>query len=155
MFISIACVRLARRGVGNWGRHFRPALLPNHARRRRKDSPTRGPGSPPRTASPTRGKGSATQESITSSRLFRDISPTRVFTQAPQDSTRASLPELFKQKKGLQSLRPTYAFNPDTSQLGDDARQPKLLQRWVRCPVHGWHAATKRSCSVPCKGGSA
>lgn len=46
------------------------------------------------------------RESITRSRVTRDLSPQRVFDSSPVDCM-ASLPDLFKQKGGLESLRPS------------------------------------------------
>ncbi len=69
------------------------------------------------------------------SRLYRDISPTRVFAAAGvgeggiRDECRTSLPDLFRQKKGLQSLRPVYTIGADSLAESDDGRTPKLLQR--------------------------
>ncbi len=83
--------------------------------------------SPPSPRAALRSRGPTT-ESVASSRLFRDISPTKAFAQAGPDLTRVSLPELFKQKDGLQSLRPHYSI--DTSPKHEEPQSnPRLLQR--------------------------
>jgi hypothetical protein len=68
------------------------------------------------------------QDSINSSKLYRDISPTRVFTMRNKEVSLSTLPDLFKQKGGLQSLRPAYLTS--NSDEGTDAtRAPRLLAR--------------------------
>lgn len=75
-----------------------------------------------------RRKNATTGESLGTSKLFRDISPTRVFTMKGATATSASLPDLFKQKNALASLRPAYLQAGDDD--GQDAgRAPRLLAR--------------------------
>ncbi len=61
-----------------------------------------------------------------SSKLYRDISPTRLLATSLKQDT--SLPDLFKQKGGLQSLRPTYLTQLDSPEQ-DGAKTPRLLAR--------------------------
>jgi hypothetical protein len=68
------------------------------------------------------------QESISASKLYRELSPTRTF-QTSLDESRVTLPELFKQKNSLLSLRPTYANELIGGEEDDSGRTPKLLQR--------------------------
>lgn len=69
-------------------------------------------------------------ESISASKLYRDLSPQKVFA-GKQAHFRTSLPDLFKQKGGLQSLRPTYLTDPQSGDYDDGTKSPKLLSRWV------------------------
>ena len=71
---------------------------------------------------------SGLHESISASKLYRELSPTRVFT-ATTDESRVSLPDLFKQRNGLQSLRPAYSNEPVPNEDDDGNKMPKLLQR--------------------------
>mmetsp|Transcript_2185 Transcript_2185/g.3296 ORF Transcript_2185/g.3296 Transcript_2185/m.3296 type:complete len:272 (-) Transcript_2185:298-1113(-) len=68
-------------------------------------------------------------ETISASKLFRDLSPTRLYS-SEQIEGNIGLPDLFKQKCGLQSLRPTYQ-SVDSLLLSksEPSRVPKLLQR--------------------------
>ncbi|KAG1675143.1 hypothetical protein FOA52_003366 [Chlamydomonas sp. UWO 241] len=62
-----------------------------------------------------------------SSKLYRDISPTRVHMMG-SGGRDTRLPDLFKQKGGLESLRPSYAPQED-DYGGDSALAPRLLAR--------------------------
>jgi hypothetical protein len=83
---------------------------------------------PTESTSPRVGTAENKQDSINSSKLYRDISPTRVFTMRNKEVSLSTLPDLFKQKGGLQSLRPAYLTS--NSDEGTDAtRAPRLLAR--------------------------
>jgi len=74
-------------------------------------------------ASPARLRASASE---VNSKLYRDISPTRALGATASRETR--LPELFKQKGALESLRPAYvSAGDDVGQSGPGT--PKLLAR--------------------------
>jgi len=68
------------------------------------------------------------RESISASKLYRDISPTRVFASAATAEGRTTLPDLFKKKGGLQSLRPSYSPVPEDEDP-EAFKSPKLLGR--------------------------
>ncbi|GIL71982.1 hypothetical protein Vretimale_589 [Volvox reticuliferus] len=89
---------------------------------------TPGAASPRPVASPSSRVRSNLQDSISASKLYKDLSPTRAY-QSSHDESRVALPDLFKQKNSLQSLRPTYANEPIGVGEDDAGRTPKLLQR--------------------------
>ncbi|GAX77350.1 hypothetical protein CEUSTIGMA_g4796.t1 [Chlamydomonas eustigma] len=68
------------------------------------------------------------RESVSASKLYRDISPTRVFTMRNKELSLSTLPDLFKQKGGLQSLRPAY-LSSNSDEGTDATRAPRLLAR--------------------------
>ncbi|PNH07977.1 hypothetical protein TSOC_005506 [Tetrabaena socialis] len=86
-------------------------------------------GSPRAVGSPTSRVRSSLHDSVLSaSKLYKDMSPTRAF-QNGHDEGRVTLPDLFKQKNSLQSLRPTYSNEPVGDEEDEALRTPKLLQR--------------------------
>lgn len=74
------------------------------------------------------------------SRLYRDISPTKVFTASSSGgkSRATTLPDLFKQKNALATLRPAYLV-PGEAEEQDPRGAPRLLARCacMRIPVTG------------------
>ncbi|KAG2448875.1 hypothetical protein HYH02_006224 [Chlamydomonas schloesseri] len=91
-------------------------------------SALQGSASPRNVGSPSSRVRANLQESISASKLYKDLSPARVY-QNSSDESRVTLPELFRQKNGLQSLRPTYSNEPVGGEDDDAGRTPKLLQR--------------------------
>ncbi len=92
------------------------------------NSALQGSASPRNVGSPSSRVRANLQESISASKLYKDLSPTRVY-QSSNDESRVTLPDLFRQKNGLQSLRPTYSNEPVGGEDDDTGRTPKLLQR--------------------------
>ena len=101
------------------------------------DEDTFGEGS---LVSPSRMRSSVTSKEA-ASRLFRDISPTKVFTASTSGggskSRATTLPDLFKQKNALASLRPAYLV-PGEAEEQDTRGAPRLLARCdcVRISAH-------------------
>lgn len=105
-----------------------PPWCPGTGARRR---PSGGGGLSPRLTSPKL-RGGNLQESISGSKLYRDLSPTRVYgSNQKTDEVRTSLPELFKQRNGLQALRPVALGDTSPRDDVEMAKAPKLLQRWA------------------------
>eukprot|EP00798_Chlamydomonas_sp_ICE-L_P024113 gene24113-9688_t len=82
---------------------------------------------PTQSVSPTSKLRSNLQESISASKLYRDLSPTRVFASNTKSQIYTSLPDLFR-KGGLSSLRPAPGPGVGGSH-GEDGRHPKMLDR--------------------------
>ena len=76
--------------------------------------------------SPSRMRSSA--QMAESSKLYRDISPSKVFSNNVK-SKASNLPDLFKQKNALASLRPLYLSPTETEEVPDSDRAPRLLAR--------------------------
>ncbi|KAG2501135.1 hypothetical protein HYH03_000953 [Edaphochlamys debaryana] len=91
-------------------------------------TPPTGVASPRNVGSPASRVRANLQESISASKLYKELSPTRVY-QSSRDESRVALPDLFKQKNSLVSLRPTYSNEPIPLEDDELGRTPKLLQR--------------------------
>lgn len=97
-------------------------------------------------------RSSSVRESISASKLFRDLSPTRTFSALTADENSVNLPELFRQRNGLQALRPiSPAVLLVSTSPTEVTEAPRLLQRYRQ----QYCTACEQECFIFVKGKNA